>query len=97
MTTKGNLRKYLETFENTHHADCIMSNKATCPVVINFCDASANGKSFSESTVDFSVIEGFPLAYIQFVGLNELLSYMEDKSLRAAEISRLEDFIENSK
>ena len=97
MASKQILRNYLETFEKDHRKICSLTFGAACPVIIKFCDASAEAKSFSESTVDFSINEGFPLACFQLIGQRKLLSYLEEKTDRSEAILRLEKFITNSK
>ena len=96
MATDALRRHFLE-FENKYE-NCTVDFDAACPVVIDFCDASANSKSFSEATVDFSIHKGFPLASFFQFGQRELTSYLLGKRVEKSEaIVRLEDFITDSK
>lgn len=101
MAKKELLREQLTHFETEYRRDCVLARQAACPLVIKFCDASADGKSFSEATVDISVGDGFHLACFQLIGSGKLLSYLEGKQVKEAvltvEVSRLEDFIADSK
>ncbi|XP_060606107.1 uncharacterized protein LOC132758449 isoform X2 [Ruditapes philippinarum] len=80
MAAKESLLQYLMKYENDDRKDCAAIYDPACPVLINFCDASAKGKRFPESTVDFSVCAGFPLACFQLISLRKLLSYLQGKT-----------------
>lgn len=99
METKRKLHQYLKTYENKNRGDCFMNSQATCPVQIKFCDASAYGRVFSEAIVDYTLRFGLPLAFFQFRGNGPktLDSYLNGKTDRTLEMSRLEEFIEESK
>jgi hypothetical protein len=58
MSKKDILCQYLKNFEAKCRSECLLSYEAACPVYIDFCDAAAKGKSFSEATVDISTGRG---------------------------------------
>ena len=93
MANKEILSKHLAHFDK-YFKNCIFAGKAACPVVIKFCDASADGKKFSEATVDITAKAGFLLGCIQLDGTRKLLSYLEGHD-RTAKIERLEKFFAN--
>jgi hypothetical protein len=70
--------------------------EAACPIIIDFCDASAHSKRFSEATVDFTIGKGLPLAYFFQAGQKELVSYLLDKMEHKSDaIENLKEFITN--
>jgi hypothetical protein len=91
MAKKERLCQYLK--------DCIegLSLKTGCPLEILFCDASVSGRSFSEAIVEFNVHKEWPLASFELNDSNTLLSNIKGETDRTEEISRLEDFISDSK
>ena len=55
--SESRLRQYIFEFETENHKHKIESEVSTvpytavCPVIIDFCDASANSRSFSEAMI----------------------------------------------
>ncbi|XP_060565431.1 uncharacterized protein LOC132724568 [Ruditapes philippinarum] len=89
------LRQYFLEYEHDHK-DCTVNMEAACPIIIDFCDASAHSKRFSEATVDFTIGKGLPLAYFFQAGQKELVSYfLEKKEHKSDAIENLKEFIAN--